>query len=328
MANKYTFCERYKKELDDIEIKFSDEEKEHYENLLEYDESVFVGILGTERYQKTLDEIQKNIRNDNPEIEEYKRNEIYNYIRTTLYGYLDKNDFSDKKEKQDKNFISDDKERQAEIYEKLLYFALDNNKQKWTDLFEQFLEYNASGSQTTKRKEEYNFFHNFLKDLIEYGVLNSSLPEDRKVSVETLWKMIKGIKEKDLWNMRKFIRINSSNEKSWIIQRSRYFGTELLERDVLFELVDNWRIYAERKAKNSRIREKKILLCQCEDIKEIKKNFMDKLKGRYQNWKMSNAIDFYFNFLCKYIYPEIDFWKIVLDNKSSKQRYFDNSFDA
>lgn len=324
MANKYTFCERYKKELDDIEIKFSDEEKEHYENLLEYDESVFVGILGTERYQKTLDEIQKNIRNDNPEIEEYKRNEIYNYIRTTLYGYLDKNDFSDKKEKQDKNFISDDKERQAEIYEKLLYFALDNNKQKWTDLFEQFLEYNASGSQTNKRKEEYNFFHNFLKDLIEYGVLNSSLLEDRKVSVETLWKMIKGIKEKDLWDMRKFIRINSSNEKSWIIQRSRYFGTELLERDVLFELVDNWRIYAERKAKNSRIREKKILLCQCEDIKEIKKNFMDELKGRYQNWKMSNAIDFYFNFLCKYIFPEIDFWKIVLDNKSSKQRYFDN----
>lgn len=324
MANKYTFSERYKKELDDVEIKFCDEEKNYYEDLLEYDESVFVGILGTERYQKTLGKIQENIEKDNPEIEEYKRNEIYNYIRTTLYGYLDKNDFSDKKEKQDKDFFSDDKERQAEFYEKLLYFALDNNKQKWTDLFEQFLEYNASRSQkrlpTTKRKEEYNF----LKDLIEYGVLNSSLLEDRKETVETLWKMIKGIKEKDLWNMRKFIRINSSNEKSWIIQRSRYFWTELQERDVLFELVDNWRIYAEKKGKNSRIRERKILLCQCEDTKEIKKNFMEELKGRYQNWKMSNAIDFYFDFLCKYIFPEIDFWKIVLDNKSRKQRYFDN----
>lgn len=59
MANKYTFSERYKKELDDIEIKFSDEEKNYYEDLLEYDESVFVEILGTERYQKTLDEVQK-----------------------------------------------------------------------------------------------------------------------------------------------------------------------------------------------------------------------------------------------------------------------------
>ena len=331
MANKYTFSERYKKELVDIEIKFSDEEKNYYEDLLKYDESVFVGILGTERYQKTLEKIQENIKNDNTEIEEYKRNEIYNYIRTTLYGYLDKNDFLDKKEKQDKDFFSDDKERQAEFYEKLLYFALDNNKQKWTDLFEQFLEYNASRTQiklqTTKRKEECNFFHEFLKDLIEYGVLNSSLLEDRKTTVETLWKMIKGIKEKDLWNMRKFIRINSLNEKSWTIQRSRYFWTELLERDVLFELVDNWRIYAEKKGKNSRIRERKILLCQSNDTKEIneiKKSFMEELKDRYQNWKMCNAMDFYFNFLCKYIFPEIDFWKIVLNNKSRKQRYFDN----
>ena len=94
MANKYTFSERYKKELVDIEIKFSDEEKNYYEDLLKYDESVFVGILGTERYQKTLEKIH-----DNTEIEEYKRNEIYNYIRTTLYGYLDKNDFLDKKRK-------------------------------------------------------------------------------------------------------------------------------------------------------------------------------------------------------------------------------------
>ena len=45
MANKYTFSERYKKELVDIEIKFSDEEKNYYEDLLKYDESVFVGIL-------------------------------------------------------------------------------------------------------------------------------------------------------------------------------------------------------------------------------------------------------------------------------------------
>ena len=127
--------------------------------------------------------------------------------------------------------------------------------------------------------------------------------------------------------MRKFIRINSLNEKSWTIQRSRYFWTELLERDVLFELVDNWRIYAEKKGKNSRIRERKILLCQSNDTKEIneiKKSFMEELKDRYQNWKMSNAMDFYFNFLCKYIFPEIDFWKIVLNNKSRKQRYFDN----
>lgn len=80
MANKYTFSERYKKELVDIEIKFSDEEKNYYEDLLKYDESVFVGILGTERYQKTLEKIQENIKNDNTEIEEYKRNEIYNYI--------------------------------------------------------------------------------------------------------------------------------------------------------------------------------------------------------------------------------------------------------
>ena len=29
MANKYTFSERYKKELVDIEIKFSDEEKNY-----------------------------------------------------------------------------------------------------------------------------------------------------------------------------------------------------------------------------------------------------------------------------------------------------------
>ena len=54
MANKYTFSERYKKELVDIEIKFSDEEKNYYEDLLKYDESVSVGILGTERYQKNL----------------------------------------------------------------------------------------------------------------------------------------------------------------------------------------------------------------------------------------------------------------------------------
>lgn len=300
MANKYTFSERYKKELDDIEIKFSDEEKDYYEDLLEYDESVFVEILGTERYQKTLDEVQKNIRNDNPEIEEYKRNEIYNYIRTTLYRYLDKNDFSDEKEKQDKDFFPDEKEKQVEIYAKLLYFALDNNKKKWTDLFEQFLEYNESRSQirfqTTKREEEYILFHKFLKDLIKYGVLNSSLSEDRKATVETLWKMIKGIKEKDLWNMRKFIRINSSNEKSYIIQRSGYFWTEFLERDVLFALVDNWRIYAEKKGENSRIRERKILLCQSKDIKEIKKSFMEELKEWYQNWKISDVIDFYFNF--------------------------------
>ena len=64
-----------KKELVDIEIKFSDEEKNYYEDLLKYDESVFVGILGTERYQKTLEKIQENIKNDNTEIEEYKRNE-------------------------------------------------------------------------------------------------------------------------------------------------------------------------------------------------------------------------------------------------------------
>lgn len=75
-----------------------------------------------------------------------------------------------------------------------------------------------------------------------------------------------------------------------------YFWTEFLERDVLFALVDNWRIYAEKKGENSRIRERKILLCQSKDIKEIKKSFMEELKEWYQNWKISDVIDFYFNF--------------------------------
>lgn len=322
MANSYKFSERYKEKMSQVGEKLTEDEKKWYEYLLKYDEKVFIEILGEDKYQTTLNKVQEIIDNgSSSEVEIYKKNEIYNYIQKILYEFLAKNDFSY------------GRKEQVKVYERLLYFALDDNRKSWMDILEIFLEKNVSELPkkdhvviTDKRKAEYDFLQNAIEDFLECGMFEQSLLKDRKKVVNIVREQIKRFNKKEVWSMRKSIHMDSLNKNRCIIQKSEYY-TELLERDIFGILVSNWKKWAEKEGKNNRIREKQILLCQkkdLENIKVIKTSFLRKMKEKYINWRLSDTIDFYFDFLCEYVFPEIEFWKIVLDNKKCKQRYLDN----
>ena len=85
--NKFSLC--YKSELDKIERSLKKEEKEIYTQLFEYDENHFINVVGEKSKREIESEIQKvDVDSKKNEIEIYKMNELYNYIRKRIYEYL------------------------------------------------------------------------------------------------------------------------------------------------------------------------------------------------------------------------------------------------
>lgn len=317
MAYYNKFSLRYKKELDKIEKNLTEEEKELYDQIFDYDEKSFDSMVGEKGKRKLENEIQKIIDSDTNRVEEYKKNMIYNYFRKELYEHL--------------SWMEPIGEEKSELYWIIFNFALDDSTQEYPVIFEKMInsfseelpETNCSEDKEKSKQEDMKIIQyvtNILQSQFEDGKYKESIIKEL---YSHFWGKLKQFKEKDIWIMRKSIHeapIKDSN----LIQGVSYYGIELLERKACNKLVELWIQFAEKECKKSEIRKKKILLCCAKDIKNLKERFLKEVKDKIKNWRISNIIDFYYDFLCKDIFPDIKFWKLVLNNKMIKQRYYDN----
>lgn len=360
MAVKYNFEERESSFLKDIEQHLDMNYKKQLENELKFDKRTFIISLGTEIYdseefkeskqwekdkeevifksgERECDKIVEQVQNildsgcERERIREFKNNTITQGIRLKLLQYLNE------KEGQ--------KSYKLEKTDVFMFLALlrksKNNCEKRFEQFmknrgNQYLDYISHEQNTEIKNKIINYgsheseFESFLS-MVTACVLKwteKNLPDNLSENTDQFIKkyiekcrkcftMLLMEKEKLYSKDALLVRLAISGKKSVL-----YSQIEQAENEMLITLIQEWKERAEQERQFADVR--KILLCETNEMENIKRKCIDKLKIQYRNWSDTRILEEYLDFLCKKIFVNENFWEYVYKRgEDIKQEYYD-----